>query len=118
MNSTILCSVVYVSFSCWCCDGTEHEKEKRLQSPSEEMRQLVKQLSADKPKDRMQAAMRLGSIGPRARSAVPSLFRLLSDPNESVRLEVAEALGRIGDRSAIGPLSDTIKRDSRSGVRL
>jgi HEAT repeat protein len=45
---------------------------------------------------RRSAARALGSIGRKAQEAVPALKNALSDPDESVRLEAAEAIKKIG----------------------
>lgn len=71
---------------------------------------------------RVDAARCLGQLGPAARSAVPALLQVLeSGPEDrdtghgftgvgviSVRSAVIEALGRIGDGRALGPLAQVL----------
>ena len=60
------------------------------------------------------AAQALGKVGPPARSAVPSLIGKLSDGPFYLRVEVILALGKIGDTSAVAPLSEVIKQERTS----
>ena len=45
------------------------------------------------------------------------LMSALSDTNPTVRLHVVKALGRLGDRSALGPLLERLRRDDTPLVR-
>jgi hypothetical protein len=64
------------------------------------------------------AAQALGKIGPGAKPAVPSLIALLlSDSFVHSRREAAEALGRIGDISAIPALAQGLN-DEDKGVGI
>ncbi len=56
---------------------------------------LLKDLGHKEPQVRCKAALTLGSIGPAAQSAVPSLTRVLTDENVQVRLGAAMAIARI-----------------------
>lgn len=59
------------------------------------------------------AARLLGAIGPRAGEAVPHLVAVLhSDAIVHVREAAAEALGAIGDRSAVPDLISTLHNDN------
>jgi HEAT repeat protein len=50
-------------------------------------------------------------------SAVPGLVALLGHENPTVRGDAANALGIIGDPSALGPLRDLYQRDANASVR-
>jgi HEAT repeat protein len=58
---------------------------------------------------RMWAAHVLGQLGAPALPAVPALIRALNDPARRTRLEVIEALGRLGDAQAVLPLIEQIQ---------
>ena len=61
------------------------------------------------------AANVLGEV--RAQRAFPSIVRLLDDPEDEVRAKAATALGRIGDRRAVGYLVDHLLSDPAPFVR-
>jgi len=61
------------------------------------------------------AANVLGEV--RAHRAFPALVRLLSDPEDEVRGKAATALGRLGDRRAIGYLLEHLVADPAPFVR-
>jgi HEAT repeat protein len=61
------------------------------------------------------AANVLGEV--RAQRAFPSVVRLLDDPEDEVRAKAATALGRIGDRRAVGYLVDHLLSDPAPFVR-
>ena len=54
------------------------------------------------------AARALGGIGPKARAAVPRLIRHVQLVSDATAREAAEALGHIGDPSAIDPLIEAL----------
>lgn len=56
----------------------------------------VKDLKADAPYTRNQAAYAIGGMGPAARAAVPALIEALTDPEPVVRFPVCIALREIG----------------------
>ncbi|MDP2796833.1 MAG: HEAT repeat domain-containing protein [Methanoregula sp.] len=63
-----------------------------------------------------------GFIGPDVkelirRRDIVGLARLLEHKDPQIQYEAAEALGNIGDESAVGPLITALKRDEFSGVR-
>jgi HEAT repeat protein len=58
--------------------------------------------------DRRMAVIRLGKMGPIARSAGPKLREYLKDSNWDVRVETASALASIGDVDAINQLEASI----------
>ena len=62
------------------------------------------------------AANVLGEV--RAQRAFPALVQLLNDPEDEVRGKTATALGRIGDRRAIGYLLDQLITDPAPFVRV
>lgn len=75
------------------CEKREVEKEiKNLKSTDYEVREA--------------AVAALVSIG---KPAVDSLIERLKDENPSVQVAAAKALGKIGDKRAVGPLIDLIK---------
>ena len=61
------------------------------------------------------AANVLGEV--RAQRAFPSVVRLLDDPDDEVRAKAATALGRMGDRRAVGYLVDHLLSDPAPFVR-
>jgi len=63
-----------------------------------------------------------GLLGPdvkklSARRDIASLSRLLEHKDPQIQYEVAEALGNLGDETAVGSLINALKRDEFSGVR-
>ncbi|MCG8583880.1 MAG: HEAT repeat domain-containing protein [Pirellulales bacterium] len=72
---------------------------------------LVKQLSAEEPKQRADAAEKLGDMGASAADAVPALVKALSDDAPLVRAQAANALGDIGKPSlpAVDDLAKLLK---------
>jgi HEAT repeat protein len=62
------------------------------------------------------AANVLGEV--RAHRAFPVLVRLLSDPEDEVRAKAATALGRLGDRRAVGYLLEHLLTDPAPFVRV
>lgn len=69
----------------------------------------------DRPTARAWAANVLGEL--RADSALPALLRGLDDSDDEVRAKSATALGRLGDRIAVGPLLDHLLVDPAPFVR-
>ncbi|HET6837623.1 MAG TPA: HEAT repeat domain-containing protein, partial [Gemmatimonadales bacterium] len=61
------------------------------------------------------AANVLGEV--RAQGAFPSVVRLLDDQDDEVRAKAATALGRLGDRRAVGYLMDRLLSDPAPFVR-
>lgn len=61
------------------------------------------------------AANVLGEV--RAQRAFPALVRLLNDPEDEVRAKAATALGRLGDRRAVGYLLEHLVTDPAPFVR-
>ena len=57
---------------------------------------LIKGLKDPDAAKRKDAAMELGAMGPRARTAVPALTAALKDDSEAVRQAAALALGSMG----------------------
>jgi len=77
---------------------------------------LIAVLERQRPSpSRAWAANVLGELG--ALPALPALLRGLDDPDDEVRAKSATALGRLGDRSAVGPLLDHLLADPASFVR-
>jgi HEAT repeat protein len=62
------------------------------------------------------AANVLGEV--RAQRAFPALVRLLNDPEDEVRGKAATALGRLGDRRAVGYLLEHLLTDPAPFVRV
>ncbi|HVD32128.1 MAG TPA: HEAT repeat domain-containing protein, partial [Gemmatimonadales bacterium] len=62
------------------------------------------------------AANVLGEV--RAQRAFPSLVRSLGDPEDEVRAKAATALGRLGDRRAVGYLLEQLLTDPAPFVRV
>jgi HEAT repeat protein len=69
-----------------------------------------------RPPARAWAANVLGEV--RAQRAFPVLVRALGDPEDEVRAKSATALGRLGDRRAIGYLLEHLLTDPAPFVRL
>lgn len=59
------------------------------------------------------AAQILGNIGPAAADAVPVLVECMGDKNELVFLPAMAALGKIGDRRAVDPLTKRLAAPER-----
>jgi HEAT repeat protein len=59
---------------------------------------------------RMQAALALGRVGPRANAVAPGLIPLLKDTDETVRCQAAEALSQIGaeDEGTVAALVEVL----------
>ena len=78
---------------------------------------LLDTLDGDDPGYRLRAARSLGFR--RERSALPRLLQMLRDSEERprVRIEVAQALGRIGDQRAIAGLIEVLRTDPREELR-
>ena len=68
------------------------------------------------PPARAWAANVLGEV--RAQRAFPSLVRSLADPQDEVRAKAATALGRLGDRRALGYLLEHLLTDPAPFVRV
>jgi HEAT repeat protein len=68
---------------------------------------------------RIQAAVRLGIIGPAAKDAVPALIEALKDKSSRVRDEAVYALGQIGPaaNAAVPALKSLSESDPVSWVR-
>ena len=65
-------------------------------APEEEMPILIKQLQTGDRKDKSQAALRIGRIGPpHANKATGALIKLLNDKNPGVQSAAAYALRKI-----------------------
>jgi HEAT repeat protein len=78
---------------------------KRKQSSpfcQEEFDRFIRELNDWRPRIRWNAAKCLGEMGTNAIAAIPSLERLLSDPDDWVRGQVEEALRWIRGPSRIG----------------
>ncbi len=81
---------------------------------AERLFSFVSQLSAKSLDKRTGAAAQIGSILARAGHSPQALIRALQDPSEMVRVQVAESLGLIGDRTALRALWIALK--DRSGL--
>ncbi|QEH37034.1 putative lyase [Aquisphaera giovannonii] len=70
---------------------------------------------------RIAAAKALEDLKRESDSSIPNLIEALGDEEPGVRIEVADTLGRFGDRanSAVGPLLEVVKAylDGRSGQK-
>lgn len=81
--------------------------------------ELIKALSDQNGAKRWRAARDLGTLGPRAKAALPALVQALQDNNPAVRQYAAVAIGRLGDVD-----DDVVKKliaavgDSDSRVRV
>src|SRR5262249_33121729 len=69
------------------------------------------------PGVRSQAGAALADLGPQAKEAVPELVALLRDPDQGLRFQAAQVLGRIGPegaRAALPRLLEVLKGDDQS----
>ena len=66
------------------------------QEQSSQVQMQIERLQSPNPKVRSNAADLLGSMGGKAKSAVPVLIAALTDKNSDVRSHVAHSLGNIG----------------------
>jgi HEAT repeat protein len=74
---------------------------------------LIRLVQGEKHNATLRAAIRaLGHIGPQAASAVPSLTKVLERPDQSLRAQVADALGAMGSaaKEAVPALLDAYHR--------
>lgn len=69
----------------------------------------IERLYSSSSSKRENGAHNLGIIGKEAAPAVPFLIDMLKDKNEDVRVNVAIALGKIGDPRAVEPLIIVLK---------
>ncbi len=92
----------------------ESVKEK-TPSVSRESSVLITQLQSDDWRKRRNAAFELGKM--KAAEAVPFLFELLEDENDSVCGAAVVALGRIGDKTAFAALCKRLQ-DASVFVRI
>jgi HEAT repeat protein len=68
-----------------------------------------------RPETGQAAAEALATLGA---PSVDALVTALGDPNGAARALAAEALGKIGDRRAVEPLSNVLAQDAEYGVRI
>ena len=64
-------------------------------APANPLTPLIKDLTDKEPKNRIKAALTLGSMGIQAKTALPALNRALSDENVQVRFTAAMAISHI-----------------------
>lgn len=81
---------------------------------AERLSSFVSQLGAKSPDKRTEAAAEIGSILARAEDSPQALIRALQDRSELVRVQAAESLGLIADRTALRALWVALK--DRSGL--
>jgi HEAT repeat protein len=81
---------------------------------AERLSSFVSELSAKSPDKRTEAAAQIGSILARAGDSPQALIRALQDRSELVRVQAAESLGLIGDRTALRALWMALR--DRSGL--
>jgi HEAT repeat protein len=79
------------------------------------IKRKIKQLRSDKPEVRAEAICALAELGDV--QAVKPLCAVLNDEQRPLRIAAAQALGAIGHASAIGPLIDSLLRESSWDVR-
>ena len=83
-----------------------YELEKYGDEATQAIPTLIKNLYVDDYQVRMAANIALGHLGPKAKSAVPDLVLVLhNDPFIHVKVEAADALGLIEDRSVVQELA-------------
>lgn len=81
---------------------------------AERLASFLSQLSSKSPDKRTEAAAQIGYILAKAGDSPQALIRGLQDRSELVRVQSAESLGLIGDRTALRPLWMALK--DRSGL--
>jgi HEAT repeat protein len=87
----------------------------KIGAPSVDQLLLVLKRKDLSSKGRRFVALALGET--RSPRVYDTLVRLLrTDPSWQVRADAAEALGTLGDRRAIGPLSEAVMKDNDSAV--
>jgi len=87
--------------------------------PEKALPQLSERLSASNLKEerlRSNILYIYGRIGEKAKKTMPEILPFLKNKNPDLRATAARALGRIGNNSAIGPLS-ALLRDKDTWVR-
>lgn len=80
----------------------------------------IKELKHTNPRTRRYCAELIGSLGPKARNAIPFLAEHLKDPDASVRMAAVSALGKIGAASitVIPALCDIFTYDDDDSVKM
>ena len=84
-----------------------------LQSP--EGKKYIHDVECGTSETGQNAAVALSDKG--NRSAVPALIKALKNKDEDVRTRAAVALGKIGDKTALGALTCVAKSDEKEKVR-
>ena len=81
--------------------------------------QLIARLNGQAPAERFHAVLTLGSMGRKARKAVPALIETLKDIDMNVRKAAALALADIGPdaREAVPGLCEVMLNDPEAAVR-
>jgi len=89
---------------------------KRRRTGKPEPSRLRRLLSKRSPVTRVRALRDLSRLPPE--DALRPLCEALDDPLIAVRIEAAQALGRVGDARAVGPLVRALKRSSYGGAAV
>jgi HEAT repeat protein len=104
-------------------DSGSESEVKVAASPARGIKELLRALRKGSDKERAKAAKELGSLGSKARKAVPYLAKAVEDDSKTVRYRAARALGHIGPDAvrgvpallrALGEGSKDRSRDAKS----
>jgi HEAT repeat protein len=90
-------------------------KEVHTLSEIRDERAIQPMIQALKEKQELQADLGY-ALGMMGELAVEPLIKAPVDKDPEVRIRAAEAFGKIGDKRAVGPLTDALK-DQNEGVR-
>ncbi len=86
---------------------------------ADDLRSCLQQLASDQAIERFRGAQGLGTLGPKARSALPELIDLLGDEESWVQIEAARAIVRIGiDARSVKPLMGRLDVARREVTQL
>jgi len=108
MKISKLLSVVFIVFTLASCTGHGYLVSDKY-TPLDVTAQLER-LSSNSVAERTDAAYRLGELGSRAVNAVPYLINIIEDEDDVLLKTTAiMALGKIGDRRAVAPLTVALK---------
>ena len=102
----LLCVLLCIAVAGFCGGCSRHGPAQHV-----DVHATIKALKDPKAETRMDAAIALGSVGSKAREAVPALIEALKDPDPEVRRLAAYALGEIGPKAgqAVPALKELLK---------
>ncbi len=108
---------IVVSESNWNIDVRHGAARIVGQTGSEGIASLTQSLCSRHNEDTLRVLARtLGEIGPGASSSVPQMINMLADQRRPVRIELVQALGKIGGNEAVAGIK-RVENDADQEVR-